>query len=217
MLSCPVVGRTTGQVPYALIQPADGPRSTPTAQAFLRERLRTIKVPRAIEFVDRPARREARFRRSAVRTKSLRDNGFRTSVRRSCSAAAPAGGGTPSCAAPADTGSPPGHSRRRPSRTRNTRVSTRMTTMSPLNTNRRRRGTPSPAPPDARRTSRRTTCPGHHRRAAQGAVRVPGRSSTSGANSTPPPSAPTRCGPRTGRAWPGYQVLRRASGDAAIR
>ncbi|MFN8101197.1 MAG: AMP-dependent synthetase, partial [Mycobacterium sp.] len=72
VLSCLVVGvphDDLGQVPYALIQLADGAAlDADGVQAFLRERLENHKVPRAIEFVDRPLRDEAgKARRSAVR------------------------------------------------------------------------------------------------------------------------------------------------------
>ncbi|HNM84426.1 MAG TPA: AMP-binding protein [Mycobacterium sp.] len=72
VLSCLVVGvphDDMGQVPYALIQLADGAAlDADGVQAFLRERLENHKVPRAIEFVDRPLRDEAgKARRSAVR------------------------------------------------------------------------------------------------------------------------------------------------------
>jgi len=58
-----------GQVPYALIQLAEGADlDADGVQAFLRERLENHKVPRTVEFVDRPLRDEAgKARRSAVR------------------------------------------------------------------------------------------------------------------------------------------------------
>ena len=72
VLSCLVVGvphDDLGQVPYALIQLAEGADlDADGVQAFLRERLENHKVPRTVEFVDRPLRDEAgKARRSAVR------------------------------------------------------------------------------------------------------------------------------------------------------
>jgi bile acid-coenzyme A ligase len=75
VLSCLVVGvpdpnsGDLGQVPYALVQTADG--STLDAvdvQEFLRERISAYKVPRTVEFVNTALRDDAgKARRSAVR------------------------------------------------------------------------------------------------------------------------------------------------------
>ncbi|BBU24845.1 AMP-binding protein [Mycobacterium xenopi] len=72
VLSCLVVGvpdEDLGQVPYALVQTADGSTLTEQAvQAFVRERIAAYKVPRTVEFVDTPLRDDAgKARRSAVR------------------------------------------------------------------------------------------------------------------------------------------------------
>jgi len=70
VLSCLVVGvpdDDLGQVPYALVEAAS-PLDEPAVLAFLSERLAGHKVPRTVEFVDRPLRDEAgKARRSAVR------------------------------------------------------------------------------------------------------------------------------------------------------
>ncbi len=70
ILSCLAVGipdEDLGQVPYALVEAAtdlDGA----AIRAFLSERLAAYRVPRTVEFVDRPLRDEAgKARRSAVR------------------------------------------------------------------------------------------------------------------------------------------------------
>ncbi len=70
VLSCLVVGiphDDLGQVPHALVQ-ADGDLDETGVQDFLRDRLESHKLPRTVEFVDRPLRDEAgKARRSAVR------------------------------------------------------------------------------------------------------------------------------------------------------
>jgi bile acid-coenzyme A ligase len=72
VLSCLAIGvphEDLGQVPYVLVQVR--PRAGLTAdqvQEYLRERLENHKVPRTVEFVDRPLRDEAgKARRTAVR------------------------------------------------------------------------------------------------------------------------------------------------------
>ena len=75
MLSCLVVGvpdpnaGDLGQVPYALVQTADGSAlDAAGVQEFLRERIAAYKVPHTVEFVDTPLRDDAgKARRSAVR------------------------------------------------------------------------------------------------------------------------------------------------------
>lgn len=70
VLSCLVVGvpdDDLGQVPYALVEAASTLDES-AVLAFLSERLAGHKVPRTVEFVDRPLRDEAgKARRSAVR------------------------------------------------------------------------------------------------------------------------------------------------------
>jgi bile acid-coenzyme A ligase len=70
ILSCLVVGLPDddlGQVPHALIQ-ADGALDEGAVQAFLAERVASYKVPRTVEFVDRPLRDDAgKARRTAIR------------------------------------------------------------------------------------------------------------------------------------------------------
>jgi bile acid-coenzyme A ligase len=62
-----VSGSDLGQVPYALVQ-ARGDLDGGTLREFLEGRLSGYKVPRTIEFVDRPLRDDAgKARRSAVR------------------------------------------------------------------------------------------------------------------------------------------------------
>lgn len=74
VLSCLVVGvphDDLGQVPYALVQPL-GPLSAEELLSFVGSRLESHKVPRVIEFVDRPLRDDAgKARRSAVRDEIL--------------------------------------------------------------------------------------------------------------------------------------------------
>jgi bile acid-coenzyme A ligase len=74
VLSCLVVGvphDDLGQVPYALVQPL-GPLSAEELLSFVGSRLESHKVPRTIEFVDRPLRDDAgKARRSAVRDEIL--------------------------------------------------------------------------------------------------------------------------------------------------
>ncbi len=74
VLSCLVVGvphDDLGQVPYALVQPL-GTLSADELLSFVRSRLESHKVPRIIEFVDRPLRDDAgKARRSAVRDEIL--------------------------------------------------------------------------------------------------------------------------------------------------
>ncbi len=75
VLSCLVVGvpdpniGDMGQVPHALVHTADGSAlDSVGVQEFLRERIEAYKVPRSVEFVDRPLRDDAgKARRSAVR------------------------------------------------------------------------------------------------------------------------------------------------------
>ena len=56
-----------GQVPHALVQ-ADGALDEDAVRAFLAERVASYKVPRTVEFVDRPLRDDAgKARRTAVR------------------------------------------------------------------------------------------------------------------------------------------------------
>jgi len=70
VLSCLVVGvpdDDLGHVPYALVQAATS-LTAEALHAFLAEQLSAYKVPRTIEFVDRPLRDDAgKARRSAVR------------------------------------------------------------------------------------------------------------------------------------------------------
>jgi bile acid-coenzyme A ligase len=73
ILSCLVVGvpdpnsGDLGQVPHALVQ-QDGDLDEGAVQAFLAERVASYKVPRTVEFVDRPLRDDAgKARRTAVR------------------------------------------------------------------------------------------------------------------------------------------------------
>lgn len=70
IMSCLAVGvpdDDLGQVPHALVQ-ATADLTEESVCAFLAERLAGYKVPRAVEFVDRPLRDEAgKARRSAVR------------------------------------------------------------------------------------------------------------------------------------------------------
>jgi bile acid-coenzyme A ligase len=70
ILSCLVVGvpdDDLGQVPHALVQ-TDGDLDEDAVQAFLAERVASYKVPRTVEFVDRPLRDDAgKARRTAVR------------------------------------------------------------------------------------------------------------------------------------------------------
>jgi bile acid-coenzyme A ligase len=70
ILSCLVVGvpdHDLGQVPYALVQ-QEGDLDEDAVQAFLAERVASYKVPRTVEFVDRPLRDDAgKARRTAVR------------------------------------------------------------------------------------------------------------------------------------------------------
>ena len=69
VLSCLVVGvpdDDLGQVPYAIVQ-ADG-LDEAAVIGFLRERIAGYKLPRAVEFSDKPLRDDAgKARRSAVR------------------------------------------------------------------------------------------------------------------------------------------------------
>jgi bile acid-coenzyme A ligase len=75
VLSCLVVGvpdpnfDDMGQIPHALVHTADGSAlDSVGVQEFLRERIEAYKVPRSVEFVDRPLRDDAgKARRSAVR------------------------------------------------------------------------------------------------------------------------------------------------------
>jgi bile acid-coenzyme A ligase len=72
VLSCLVVGvphEDLGQVPYALIQTAEGSAlDQASVQTFLRERIAAYKVPATVEFVDTPLRDDAgKARRSAMR------------------------------------------------------------------------------------------------------------------------------------------------------
>ncbi|TPG29594.1 AMP-binding protein [Mycolicibacterium hodleri] len=70
ILSCLAVGvpdDDLGQVPHALVQASVG-LDAESVRAFLSERLSGYKVPRTVEFVDRPLRDDAgKARRSAVR------------------------------------------------------------------------------------------------------------------------------------------------------
>jgi len=70
VLSCLVVGvpdDDLGHAPYALVQAATS-LTAEALHAFLAEQLSAYKVPRTIEFVDRPLRDDAgKARRSAVR------------------------------------------------------------------------------------------------------------------------------------------------------
>ncbi|WP_319453243.1 MULTISPECIES: AMP-binding protein [unclassified Mycobacterium] len=70
ILSCLVVGvpdDDLGQVPHALVQTA-GALDEDTVRAFVGERVASYKVPRTVEFVDRPLRDDAgKARRTAVR------------------------------------------------------------------------------------------------------------------------------------------------------
>jgi bile acid-coenzyme A ligase len=70
ILSCLVVGvpdDDLGQVPHALVQ-TDGDLDEDAVRAFLAERVASYKVPRSVEFVDRPLRDDAgKARRTAVR------------------------------------------------------------------------------------------------------------------------------------------------------
>ena len=70
ILSCLAVGvpdDDLGQVPHALVQASEDLDET-VIRAFLAERLAGYKVPRTVEFVDRPLRDDAgKARRSAVR------------------------------------------------------------------------------------------------------------------------------------------------------
>ncbi|HEY6575741.1 MAG TPA: AMP-binding protein [Mycobacterium sp.] len=70
VLSCLVVGLPDddlGQVPHALVQ-TGAPLGEAALLAFLSERIAGYKLPRTVEFVDRPLRDEAgKARRSAVR------------------------------------------------------------------------------------------------------------------------------------------------------
>jgi bile acid-coenzyme A ligase len=74
VLSCLAVGvpdEDLGQVPYALVQ-ARGDLDESTLREFLAGRLSGYKVPRTIEFVDRPLRDDAgKARRSAVRDEAI--------------------------------------------------------------------------------------------------------------------------------------------------
>jgi bile acid-coenzyme A ligase len=74
VVSCLAVGvphDDLGQVPYALVQAATN-LDAATLLAFLAERLSGYKVPRTIEFVDRPLRDDAgKARRSAVRAEVI--------------------------------------------------------------------------------------------------------------------------------------------------
>jgi bile acid-coenzyme A ligase len=69
VLSCLAVGLPDddlGQVPHAIVQ-AQG-LDEPAVIAFLAERIASYKVPRTVEFTDRPLRDDAgKARRSAVR------------------------------------------------------------------------------------------------------------------------------------------------------
>jgi bile acid-coenzyme A ligase len=72
IVSCLVVGvpdSDLGQVPYALVQSSeDSHLDKETVRTFLAERVAAYKVPKTIEFVDRPLRDEAgKARRTAVR------------------------------------------------------------------------------------------------------------------------------------------------------
>jgi bile acid-coenzyme A ligase len=77
VLSSLVVGvpdADLGQVPHALVQPAvDGPALDEAGvRTFLGERIASYKVPRSVEFTDRPLRDDAgKVRRSAVRAEVL--------------------------------------------------------------------------------------------------------------------------------------------------
>lgn len=72
IVSCLVVGvpdDDLGQVPYALVEPGEGIHlDDESVQVFLRKRIASYKVPKTVEFVDRPLRDDAgKARRSAVR------------------------------------------------------------------------------------------------------------------------------------------------------
>jgi bile acid-coenzyme A ligase len=76
VLSCLVVGvpdEDLGQVPYALVQVAEGAALDEAAVThFLRKRIDAYKVPRTVEFVDCPLRDDAgKARRSAVRAEII--------------------------------------------------------------------------------------------------------------------------------------------------
>jgi bile acid-coenzyme A ligase len=80
VLSCLVVGvphQDLGQVPHALVQAAHcSALDTAGVQAFLRRHLESHKVPRTVEFVDRPLRDDAgKARRSAVRADVIANRG----------------------------------------------------------------------------------------------------------------------------------------------
>jgi bile acid-coenzyme A ligase len=70
ILSCLVVGvpdDDLGQVPHALVQ-TDGQLDAEAVRTFVAERVASYKVPRTVEFVDRPLRDDAgKARRTAVR------------------------------------------------------------------------------------------------------------------------------------------------------
>lgn len=70
ILSCLAVGLPDddlGQVPHALVQ-TEADLDAEAVRSFLAERLASYKVPRTVEFVDRPLRDDAgKARRSAVR------------------------------------------------------------------------------------------------------------------------------------------------------
>jgi bile acid-coenzyme A ligase len=79
VLSCLVVGvpdpnsGDLGQVPYALVHPADGSAlDAESVKDFLRERISAYKVPHTVEFVGTPLRDDAgKARRSAVRAEIM--------------------------------------------------------------------------------------------------------------------------------------------------
>lgn len=75
ILSCLVVGvpeSDLGQVPYALVQ-TSAHLDEAGVRAFLAERIASYKVPRTVEFVDRPLRDDAgKARRTAVRDAVIR-------------------------------------------------------------------------------------------------------------------------------------------------
>lgn len=80
MLSALVVGiphEDLGQVPHALVQPAPGSGlDSDAVVAHLRQCLEAHKVPRSVEFVDRPLRDDAgKARRSAVRDQVIAARG----------------------------------------------------------------------------------------------------------------------------------------------
>jgi bile acid-coenzyme A ligase len=76
VLSCLAVGvpdDDLGQVPYALVHTIEAsPLDAEAVQKFLAERIAAYKVPRTVEFVDKPLRDDAgKARRSAVRAEVM--------------------------------------------------------------------------------------------------------------------------------------------------